>query len=411
MSYPPSNPYSARSRIVRLQFTFKGHTSTLQSSSDIAQWIAERKKKFPTQAKAAEATERKKKNDEEQRAARQAAKESQEKRRAEAQAKREKQNAESLETQQQSEPKSADKPASSAKDAKAAKAQEKLEKLRRRLEKGEKKVAKAQAKASKGATDPQGSAHQPAPPAQAPTQAGESVQEGPEVTNGAHVDNGIESSTAKSNREAEGQINDKATSIQQTVTTADDAPLVSATHGTATVETAMPPNPLTPTSQPSNADQDQAESLKEILLDEAGLSIEPDPSASNNMAPIEGADTEIDSDASSSISSSDLSSSEDDEDTSSSGESSSSDEAPETSTSKRTAPDRVPPPPREKTNKDICRDFLRTGRCRHGKGCRFSHELPKRGQKSKAEKRAKASEPKERKGLYQRVSRSRHRAS
>ncbi|KAJ6013985.1 hypothetical protein N7540_008576 [Penicillium herquei] len=52
-----------------LQISYKGRTSTLQSASDIVAWIAERKKKFPTQAR----IEEKKKAAEEAKAAREAA--------------------------------------------------------------------------------------------------------------------------------------------------------------------------------------------------------------------------------------------------------------------------------------------------------------------------------------------------
>lgn len=44
--------------IFRLQFEYRGQTSTLQSSSDIAAWIEERKKRFPTKARAAEIAEK-----------------------------------------------------------------------------------------------------------------------------------------------------------------------------------------------------------------------------------------------------------------------------------------------------------------------------------------------------------------
>ncbi|KAJ5702878.1 hypothetical protein N7488_010426 [Penicillium malachiteum] len=52
-----------------LQISYKGRTSTLQSAADIAAWIAERKKKFPTQAR----IEEKKKAAEEAKAARETA--------------------------------------------------------------------------------------------------------------------------------------------------------------------------------------------------------------------------------------------------------------------------------------------------------------------------------------------------
>ncbi|RAK74133.1 CCCH zinc finger protein [Aspergillus fijiensis CBS 313.89] len=70
------------------------------------------------------------------------------------------------------------------------------------------------------------------------------------------------------------------------------------------------------------------------------------------------------------------------------------DAAPEEATSKREGPERVPPPARE-PKKKVCRHFARNGRCLHGNRCKFSHELPERGAKTKH------AEQKGRKGLLQ----------
>ena len=115
-----------------------------------------------------------------------------------------------------------------------------------------------------------------------------------------------------------------------------------------------------------------------------------------------------DSDSSLSEGSSDISSSdEDDDSTSSEGSSSSSDDAPETAPSKRDGPVRVPPPKRENPNakdRNICRHFLKSGRCPRGEKCRFRHELPEKRRGPPLERKSKVGErKKERKGLYQRV--------
>lgn len=68
----------------------------------------------------------------------------------------------------------------------------------------------------------------------------------------------------------------------------------------------------------------------------------------------------------------------DDEETSSSGSSSeeSSNSAPETQTTKRTAPDRVSLPPRGPALQNVCRNMMKSGICKHGKKCKYSHVLP-----------------------------------
>ena len=90
----------------------------------------------------------------------------------------------------------------------------------------------------------------------------------------------------------------------------------------------------------------------------------------------------------------------DDEDTSSSGSSSEdsseseSESAPEVLTTKRTAPDRVLAPPRTRPNQtanpafaNLCRNMLKTGQCKHGKKCLYSHELPDGHQVAKKERK------------------------
>lgn len=103
-----------------LQFTYKGRTATLQSASDIAAWISERRKKFPTQAR----VEEKQKAVDEAKAAREATR-----REKEQQKEKERPLKEVASTAN-------GKPADPAVDA-AMKAQRKAEKIRRSLAKAE----------------------------------------------------------------------------------------------------------------------------------------------------------------------------------------------------------------------------------------------------------------------------------
>lgn len=116
-----------------LQFTYKGQTAKLQSASDIAAWIAERRKKFPTQARVDE----KKKAMEEAKAARDAAREA---------ARLEKEKEREKFKQQRLEQKLGEEAADPALDE-ALKAQRKADKIRRNLDREQKRFAKAEAAA------------------------------------------------------------------------------------------------------------------------------------------------------------------------------------------------------------------------------------------------------------------------
>ncbi|KKK16233.1 hypothetical protein ARAM_001807 [Aspergillus rambellii] len=119
-----------------LQVTYKGRTSTLQTNADIAAWIAERKKRFPTQAK----IEEKKKGMEEAKKARE---EAQKQRLARKQTtKREK---------KEQEKHNAKEPTGESLDPMdaAARAKKKADKLRRKLMKEEKRIAQAEADAAR----------------------------------------------------------------------------------------------------------------------------------------------------------------------------------------------------------------------------------------------------------------------
>lgn len=263
-----------------IQFSFNGKVSTLQSPADIANWIAERKKRYPTKArieekkrleaeKAKEAEEARKKKQQEREAARHETKES----------------------QGEANPNSKD-PINAA-----MKAKRKAEKLRKKLLKEERKLAKAEADAERAGLLTKD------------RQKGDSVA------------NEVESAEGK----AAAEIN-------------NGAPAASA---------AMP-----------------------------------------RSSPVDG-DTDDETSSSGSDSSSDTS------DTSS--EESDSDSAPEELTSRRTQPERVPPPSREARRKKPCHQFARRGKCSRGDRCPYSHEpgaqVPKPG----------ASKARPRRSLYQMV--------
>ncbi|KAL4888690.1 nuclear fragile X mental retardation-interacting protein 1-domain-containing protein [Aspergillus ambiguus] len=111
-----------------LQITYRGRTSTLQSAEDIAAWIEERKKRFPTQAR----IEERKKAMEEAKKAREEAARQKEQRRQE------------MKRAQKDQARDAANPMDEA-----AKAKQKADKLRRKLQKEQKRVEKAEADAER----------------------------------------------------------------------------------------------------------------------------------------------------------------------------------------------------------------------------------------------------------------------
>lgn len=128
----------------RLQFSYKGRTSTLQSFAEIAAWIEERKNRFPTKARVEEQKENQRQLKASQQTKLQALKEST----------KPKQLAKPVEKQKQptevkEEAESKDGGKKSTVTAEAAKSKAKLEKLRKELRKQEKRIAKAEAKASR----------------------------------------------------------------------------------------------------------------------------------------------------------------------------------------------------------------------------------------------------------------------
>ncbi|KAJ5936383.1 hypothetical protein N7454_005018 [Penicillium verhagenii] len=267
-----------------MQITYKGRTSTLQSSTDIAAWIAERKKKFPTQAR----IEEKKKATEEANAAREAA------RREKAQ-----ERAKELEKQTPAAFNAGRKLNDAQEDPaleEAKRAQRKADKIRRTLDREQKRFAKAEAEAEAARL--------------------------------------------------------KVEALQRQVL----------------VDPMMASNTDTPEGQTSPS----ATTSREITVAADGMDamdLESDGSGATDWTSTSGSDSESDSDS-------------DD------------DSAPEAVSSRRVGPEKVAPPPRE-GKKQTCRHFARTGQCNRGEKCKFSHDTPKQGPKSKP------IDKKGRKGLFQ----------
>lgn len=376
---------------IRLKFTYKGQTSVLQSSTDIATWIEERKKRFPTMARKAENDAHMQKLKEE----------------------REALKAKKLLERQL---KTLEKDKKAAREAAAAKSKHKVEKLRRKLEKEERRAAKVEAKTLKR---------------NAPQEADEAR------THEAKKRRCHSSSTAKSAEDSDQELgkteatdfNDREKGVQsskgfETSSKLGDNHLLKGSQPIqeSGKDVKQEPqgsiqDPLTPTSQPSLPGKDDeqphkpASAVIHVSAVERKLLEDPVPDSHGvpnacTLTRQEELDNTITTSSSNTEIHSDESSDDEDNETTSSGSSSSasesdSEEGPETISSRRARPQKVLPPKKGKNqNKAICRDFLRTGRCRRGKRCRWRHALPDRVQK-KAEESV-LSRP-ERKSLHQRV--------
>jgi len=362
-----------------LQFTYKGQLATLKSPSDIAAWIEERKKRYPTRKRAEEAAERK----EQQKKAAQEAKE--------------------LKKKEWKKTKASDDKKRTGSDI-AATAKMKAEKLRKQYEKAQRRVAEIEAKTKvtenpslagqESSSKPSSSVigkHRPSEYADEPssvdsvTVADEplSLQEPKKLLTGIELAEGSPSKvsvSAESLVEAQKDVMpgpDSFTPTSQLLTPASkrNRPLGESLPGLGVQSTGQPSDGL------------QAD-LQSILSGATGLLEELDDSVSTD--------------------SSDLSLSYADSYTSSSGLSSE-DGFPLEATSKRNGPDRVPPTMSRKP-KAICNAFLTKGRCLRGDKCKYRHELPERGSGSLVKDNKKPNgreggEPRaERLSLYQRVS-------
>ncbi len=400
-------------RVTRLQFTYKGQKSTLRSAAEIASWIEERRKRFPTKERIAEKAQRARQRAEELEAAKREREstarrnaEAKEKEKADAKARRKAELDEaSAKTRKEVKPEGSKDPAEEAKL--------KIEKLQKQLQKVEKRAAKAAAEVSK--LKAEASRYKGVNQVNVPSPESTQVEVKPETP---MPKEGMESAAdavplKEENLERLGNV-DGQTLLSGTVEAV-------AAEGD-TESSLKPPDPLTPTSQPSilrlaEVDQDRdAARVAAFPIEEVSGPSRDDLGCMNNLAnppppPPEsmavGSSISVSNSSGSSIPS--LNESEDettssDESTSSSSSSS----APESQPSRRVQPDKVAPPKRSK-KKAICRNFLQHGRCKKGDACGFRHELPNRANHADRNNRGatqpSSGEQKRRRiGLYQRVS-------
>ncbi|OQE44603.1 hypothetical protein PENCOP_c002G03587 [Penicillium coprophilum] len=350
-----------------LQVSYKGKTSTLQTPSDIAAWIAERRKKFPTKAR----VEEKKKSMEEAKAAREAVrqqkqKEQQEKRREH--------------IQKQNEHKT-DPAADATTNA------QRREKIRRNLEREEKRIQKAMAET------------------EAARLRMEALQKEALSLN---VDFNQEEVTGIT---PVHQLPPSDPVIQTEPANAMPEPTIKTEPDKTAPEPAIITEPETAVPEATLKTEPQEPSPESTQLADPiphAAEVQGDPGClpeSNNLEAtintehptddgLDGMEIASDHEASD-WTSSGASGTDSDSD------SDSDDSAPEQATSRRTGPERVPPPPRE-GKKTVCRYFARNGHCNRGDQCKFLHENdPERTSKAKAKPTEKKEKETRRKGLYQ----------
>lgn len=128
-----------------LQVNYKGQTSTLQSSADIAAWIAERRKKFPTKARVAEAAEQKEQREQAKRKSHAAQREQRDRQTRESRGSKRQRAAETVDAKRDSEVRQSPKDPEEIADRR----KRKVEKLRNRLAREEQRIAKAESTATK----------------------------------------------------------------------------------------------------------------------------------------------------------------------------------------------------------------------------------------------------------------------
>ena len=378
--------------VFRLQFTYKGQTATLQSQSDIAAWIAERKKRYPTKARIKEAAEQKRQLQDAQRAANEARREKQEKRKAEI---KDRQKLDDL-------------------NEAAQKAKLKAEKLRRQLKKEEKRIARAEAEAAKAKNEATAVTSSKVTSNQG-TESKKRKREGSVVSTASGIANGrneVKVESMDSKIAGDSLVQDEVVKSGTPDQTPDQT---SATAEPSTLATEALVDPVQPTDAPSAT-------IPDLPLSEETHA--PVPEVGNKSTLPEGSHKSANTDEDDSMSMSNSSSdtlSDDDNDTSSIGSSSDGNdndndddddddaEAPDEAPSPSNGPLRVPPPKREKPKTMICKAFLQKGHCKRGDACKYRHQLPKRGNKSAANvkeregKEGNGNEGGKRIGLYQRV--------
>ena len=334
-----------------LQFEHKGQTATLKTAADIATWIAERKKKYPTLAKAdaarKEEAEKKQKWEEEKKQRGEAAKEKRlerEKNRREAEELRWRLlNDQKMKQQNKITKNNMEGGKDTGKqdeDHALSKARLKAEKLRRKAEKVEIKAIKAEATARIARVRRWSSQRQDS------SEKKEcSIKDGDSAI---MIEDHVELRSPKTKHESHMALKEHEDSNA--------------------IIFGLPSDITTSTVEKENLEDGQ------ISSNASSSSL---PSISD----------------SSDISESDLTSS-----CGSSSSDSDSDSAPEQKSTKRTAPDRVLPRPRKRRP---CRNVMKFGKCRYGIECPFSHEIPERSNQRHARTEEAREKKERRKGLWQ----------
>lgn len=319
---------------IRLQFTHNGLTSTLNTPTDLAAWIQERKNRFPTKARIEEKEKEKERRLAEARAARQEEAE-----------RRKKRHDEEIESQKKVKKEKDGESQDDEQQRKREKYLAKAEKLRRKLEKSERKAAALAAGSSTAKPDS---------PAHDPTQA-TAAAESPGL-----------------NRETVVKLEPQSGAVLEPVWADLAATVTDLGTESVTADFQLPnENPL-PNGLPSAAPA----TLENMLA----LKNEPEqPKADLGLSYAASTSSDDDSEDSMSISSSSSDPSSDASD---------SDAPPTETSSRRTGPTKVPPPPRDGTRKPqqgtkVCRYFAKHGRCDLGARCGFRHD---RGDKKSGRK-------------------------
>ena len=353
---------AGRSEPCNLQFEHRGRTSTLRTAAEIATWIAERKKNFPTQAKAEaakkEAEAKQRKWQEEKKARDEAVKAQREQRERERNEREKERLRKKLEEDlrvkaQAAAQKQKEKEKEEGEEqivlAAATKAKIKAERLRRRVLKAERELAKAEQAAQEARTR------------RASVQSAESMKKDNEVNDTATADSSIE---------IEAQtLDERPVEVHQQEDHPSSEALIS-THGLAAV-----------------ADR--------VIIKPA------DVSTNDNLS---GSPASTSSSADSDISLSDSSHFSDSDATSSSGSTSDSDASPQRETSKHVTPERILPPHHKSRRPTMCRKLVRTGKCPYGSSCWYSHDIdPAVAEHQKKGKRKQIQQVKKerRKGLFE----------
>lgn len=208
-----------RTGLEGLMFEYKGHTSTLKTAAEIAAWIAERKKRYPTLARSEvakkEAEEKKRQWEEEKKAKREAQLQHQKERAEQRKAEQQKRKADA-----QSQQASNADPAS-ALDA-TARAKLKAEKLRQKALKAQEDLAKAEEALRRAQAEIQASTTSNAPLQS--TEEGEFLDPQPDADGHADEDEELDdpdmtSSSGSSTSESDGDDDDL-----ESISDSDSAP-------------------------------------------------------------------------------------------------------------------------------------------------------------------------------------------